>query len=106
MTSLVFQRACRSFGRRRSFAQSSSGDKQRQTLVLGIETSFDETGAAVVDVERRTVVGASLASTYARKFSHMYGGVVPGLAAAEQVCASVDVFVVPLVLSSLVQLVA
>jgi N6-L-threonylcarbamoyladenine synthase len=55
----------------------------RRTLVLGIETSFDETGAAVIDADTGVIVGDSLASTYGRKFDHLYHGVVPGLAAAE-----------------------
>jgi N6-L-threonylcarbamoyladenine synthase len=57
-------------------------------LILGIETSCDETAAAVVERGRRTVssVVASQIATHAR-----YGGVVPELASREHLRAIVPV---------------
>jgi len=57
-------------------------------LILGIETSCDETAAAVVERGRRTVssVVASQIATHAR-----YGGVVPELASREHLHAIVPV---------------
>jgi glycoprotease/Kae1 family metallohydrolase len=53
-------------------------------LVLGIESTFDETGAAVIDANSGRVMGHALASTYTDKFGGLFGGVVPTLAGAEQ----------------------
>ncbi|HUB51449.1 MAG TPA: tRNA (adenosine(37)-N6)-threonylcarbamoyltransferase complex transferase subunit TsaD [Terracidiphilus sp.] len=57
-------------------------------LILGIETSCDETAAAIVERGRRTVssVVASQIATHAR-----YGGVVPELASREHLRAIVPV---------------
>jgi N6-L-threonylcarbamoyladenine synthase len=59
-----------------------------QTLILGIESSCDETAAAVVDAERqiRSSVVASQLDTHAQ-----YGGVVPELASREHLRAIVPV---------------
>src|SRR5580658_6010095 len=64
-------------------------------LILGIETSCDETAAAVVERGRRTVssVVASQIATHAR-----YGGVVPELASREHLRA-----IVPVVRAALTQ---
>lgn len=61
--------------------------QRSDALILGIETSCDETAAAVVEVSRRRVtvhshVIASQALTHAK-----YGGVVPEVAAREHVVA-------------------
>lgn len=63
---------------RRCLATSS-----RRQLVLGIESTFDETGASVVDMATDSVLSSVLASTYTEKFGLRFGGVVPNLAAAE-----------------------
>src|SRR2546423_4970250 len=59
-----------------------------QTLILGIESSCDETAAAVVENGRliRSSIVASQLSTHAR-----YGGVVPELASREHLRAIVPV---------------
>ena len=59
-----------------------------QTLILGIESSCDETAAAVVEDGRviRSSVVASQLSTHAP-----YGGVVPELASREHMRAIVPV---------------
>jgi N6-L-threonylcarbamoyladenine synthase len=53
-------------------------------LLLGIETSCDDTAAAVVDAEGRVL--ASVVSSQLAQFAP-YGGVVPELAAREQLAA-------------------
>ncbi len=60
----------------------------RSGLILGIETSCDETAAAVVERGERTLasVVASQIATHAR-----YGGVVPELASREHLRAIVPV---------------
>ena len=59
-----------------------------QTLILGVESSCDETAAAVVENRRsiRSSVVASQLNTHAR-----YGGVVPELASREHLRAIVPV---------------
>jgi len=59
------------------------------TLVLGIETSCDDTAAAVVDGSGRVL--ASVVSSQLAQFAP-YGGVVPELAAREQLAAWPRVF--------------
>jgi glycoprotease/Kae1 family metallohydrolase len=56
----------------------------KRALILGIESTFDESGAAVIDAVSGRLYGASLASAYTRKYASVFGGVVPNLAAAEQ----------------------
>jgi len=56
----------------------------KRALILGIESTFDESGAAVIDAVSGRVCGAALASSYTRKYAALFGGVVPNLAAAEQ----------------------
>ncbi|CAG9466300.1 unnamed protein product [Pedinophyceae sp. YPF-701] len=61
-------------GQRRCAASASSG---RDRLVLGIETSCDDTGAAVVN-SRGEVLGEAIAHQY--EIHSDWGGVVPALA--------------------------
>jgi N6-L-threonylcarbamoyladenine synthase len=65
-----------------------TGDVTARGLILGIETSCDETAAAVVERGARTLssVVASQIATHAR-----YGGVVPELASREHLRAIVPV---------------
>ena len=64
-------------------------DDRRPPLVLGIETSCDDTAAAVVDASGRVL--ASVVSSKLAQFAP-YGGVVPELAAREQLTAWPRVF--------------
>src|SRR5688572_6762302 len=64
-------------------------DDRRPPLVLGIETSCDDTAAAVVDASGRVL--ASIVSSQLAQFAP-YGGVVPELAAREQLTAWPRVF--------------
>lgn len=58
-------------------AKSGLPDKTRPFTVLGIESSCDDTGAAIVRSDG-TILGESLASQH--KIHEEWGGVVPGLA--------------------------
>ena len=49
--------------------------------VLGIETSCDETGVAIFDTEKNTIVSEQLYSQAAKHA--LYGGVVPELASRD-----------------------
>lgn len=60
---------------------SENGSVEKESrLVLGIETSCDETGAAVVSTDGR-ILGEALASSAA--IHAQWGGVVPALAKGE-----------------------
>ncbi len=69
-------------------AERSSGPKGRELAVLGIETSCDETAAAVV-VGGRTIASSVVASQV--DLHARYGGVVPELAGRSHVEAFVPV---------------
>jgi hypothetical protein len=63
-----------------SHAEGSNGLAETTRLVLGIETSCDETGAAVVSTDGK-ILGEALASSAA--IHAQWGGVVPALAKGE-----------------------
>ena len=77
-----------SSGSRKALTESRE-EGRRAPLLLGIETSCDDTAAAVVDGQGRVL--ASVVSSQLAQFAP-YGGVVPELAAREQLQAWPRVF--------------